>query len=215
MKVKLKKPVSWIGPYQLAEALCFWAPRQKDEYGIEHEPDWVHDFGTWLAGEKHDTWLSKFLTWYDKVRRKFPWNEDVIEIDYWDTWSMDHSLSPIILPMLKQLKETKHGYGLIDDEDVPKHLRSIYAFPEDTYTLDGNAEARYEWVLDEMIWSFTQLCDENNDDQFFDHSECDDSLPLLERWKNIKIDTVGLQAHNERIDNGLRLFGKYFRTLWD
>ena len=117
MKVKLKKPVNWFGPYQLAEAICFWAKKEKDEIGIDREPEWVHDFGTWLAGENHDTWLTKFLQWYDKVRRKFPWNQDVIVIDYWDTWSMDHSLAPIILPMLKQLKARQHGAPLVDDED--------------------------------------------------------------------------------------------------
>ena len=46
MKVKLKKPVNWFGPYQLAEAICFWAKKEKDEIGIDREPEWVHNFGT-------------------------------------------------------------------------------------------------------------------------------------------------------------------------
>jgi len=33
--------------------------------------------------------------------------------------------------------------------------------------------------------------------------------------RNIKVDHKGLKAHNARIDNGLRLFGKYYRALWD
>ena len=227
MKVKIRKPVNWFGPYQLAEALCFWAKKEKDEIGFNRSPDWVHDFGTFLAGENHDTWLCKFLQWYDKTRRKFPWNKDVIEIDYYDTWSMDQTLSPIILPMLKQLKATKHGYGLIEDEDVPKHLQSIYALPKDQWDLDGNAEARYEWVLDEMIWAFEQLNNDDHDEQFWiQHPEIDWEAmkdPFAEgektrelKWKvEGKLDHKGLMAHNERIDNGLRLFGKYFRTLWD
>ena len=32
-----------------------------------------------------------------------------IHIDPWDTWSMDYTLALIILPMLNQLKESKHG----------------------------------------------------------------------------------------------------------
>jgi hypothetical protein len=51
----------------------------------------------------------------------------IIKIDKWDTWSMDHTLSPIILPMLKQLKEVKHGAPNVEDEDVPEHLRSTSA----------------------------------------------------------------------------------------
>ncbi len=31
MKVYLGKPNNWFGPYQLAELLCFWAPKTKDE----------------------------------------------------------------------------------------------------------------------------------------------------------------------------------------
>jgi hypothetical protein len=226
MKVKIKKPVYWFGPYQLAEALCFWAPKVKDEYGFEREPDWVHDFGTWLAGDKHDTWLTKIMTWYDKKRREFPWNKNTIRIDYHDTWSIDCTLSPIILPMLKQLKATKHGYGFIEDEDAPKQLRSIYALKE-PWEWDGNAEARYEWALDEMIWAFEQLCDDDNEEQFWivhPKADWDDMHRPFEegektrelKWKvEGKLDTEGLKAHNARIDRGLTLFGKYFRTLWD
>ena len=45
-----------------------------------------------------------------------------VRIDDFDTWSMDHTLAPIILPMLIQLKETKHGSPKVDDADVP-HLQ--------------------------------------------------------------------------------------------
>ena len=215
MKVKLKKPVSWFGPYQLAEALCFWAPSTKDQYGFKDKPDWVHNFGTFLAGDKRQSLLSKFLTWFDKKRRQLPWNKDVIKIHYYDTWSMDHTLSPIILPMLKQLKATKQGYGMIDDEDVPKQLQSIYALPKESWEWDGNAEARYEWVLDEMIWAFEQLCDDDHESQFYDHSECNYDDDIMSQVSKMKVDREGLNAHNARIDRGLVLFGKYFRTLWD
>lgn len=215
MKVKLKKPVSWFGPYQLAEALCFWAPSVKDQYGFKDKPDWVHDFGTFLAGKKQKSLLTKLLTWYDKKRRQFPWNKDVVKIHYYDTWSMDQTLSPIILPMLKQLKATKQGYGMIDDEDVPKHLQSIYALPKESWEWDGNAEARYEWVLDEMIWTFEQLCADDHESQFYDHSECNYDDDIMSQISKMKVDREGLNAHNARIDRGLVLFGKYFRTLWD
>ena len=47
----------------------------------------------------------------DKVHPKI----NYVKIDYWDTWSMDHTLSYIIVPMLKQLKATKHGAPYVDD----------------------------------------------------------------------------------------------------
>ena len=49
MKVYIGKYKDWFGPYQLAELLCFWAKKEKDEYGFEHTADWVHNFGEWLA----------------------------------------------------------------------------------------------------------------------------------------------------------------------
>ena len=60
--------------------------------------------------------------------------KEYIKIDYWDTWSMDHTLSPIILKMLKQLKATKHGSGFIDMEDVPEHMRTQTHEEWDTQT---------------------------------------------------------------------------------
>ena len=42
-----------------------------------------------------------------------------VQIDKWDTWNMDATLAHIIVPMLKQLKATKHGAPYVADEDVP------------------------------------------------------------------------------------------------
>lgn len=223
MKVKLRKSIDWFGPYQLAEVLCFWAKKENDEYGYPRTADWVHDFGEKLS----NTWLTPILQWVNNTRQKFPWNKDVVKIDYYDTWSVDHTLSPIILPLLKQLKATKHGYGLIEDEDAPKHLHSIYALPSEPWEWDGNAEKRYDWVLDEMIWAFEQMCDENSEDKFWITQPEMDWEHMKEpfeegqktrevKWKvEGKLDYDGLRAHNERIQRGLVLFGKYFRTLWD
>ena len=49
-----------------------------------------------------------------------PKQKTSIRIDNYDTWSMDHTLAPIILPMLVQLKATKHGAPMVDMEDVPR-----------------------------------------------------------------------------------------------
>ncbi len=44
---------------------------------------------------------------------------------------MDYTLSHIVVPMLKQLKETKHGAPFVDDEDVPEELKSTSAPPKE------------------------------------------------------------------------------------
>jgi hypothetical protein len=52
---------------------------------------------------------------------------------------MDHTLSHIVLPMLKQLKKDKHGSPLVDDEDVPEELRSTSApAKENDWDIDDN-----------------------------------------------------------------------------
>jgi hypothetical protein len=251
MKVYIGPYKNWFGPYQLAELLCFWAKKEKDEIGIEREPEWVHNFGHWLAtgswdGEKtdpfdrkkeHKTLLHKFLIWIDNFKVRIQY----IKIDKYDTWSMDSTLAPIILPMLKQLKATKHGSGVVDMEDVPEHLRYTttekyeeqkcfdFYHEDETEMGDRDIHARWGWVLDEMIFAFEHLVDDSWEDKFcsgeMDHySEAcawnENGKPTLYTMKEgpnhtYKCDYDGIQKVQERINNGLRLFGKYFRNLWD
>ncbi len=46
-----------------------------------------------------------------------------IRIDDYDTFAVDHTLSLIIAPILRQLKETRHGSPGIEEEDIPENLR--------------------------------------------------------------------------------------------
>jgi hypothetical protein len=146
--------------------------------------------------------------------------------------------------MLKQLRETKHGSANIDDADVPENLRSTVVPPKDEWDVDGLHEERYNWVLDEMIWTFKQLTsDEKEEDNFrsgeidqlwqaldIDHNPIGEPQKLGDREKHdgvefytmvdgpnhtYKVDYDGLKVYHKRIDNGLLLFGKYYRTLWD
>ena len=216
MKVIIGPYNNWFGPYQLAELLCFWAKEVKDEDGLLDKPRWVHRFGEWLA-EKQDgtpTLLHKFLLWVDHKKTR----QVYVKIDKWDTWSMDHTLSHIVVPMLKQLQATKHGAPHVDDEDVPEHLRSTSAPPkEHDYDVDDNHFKRWDWALGEMIWAFEQKLDDNGDDQFYTHpSEAEKAgKSVQEQIQLIKVDREGLDAWQARKANGYRLFGKYYEALWD
>lgn len=138
-----------------------------------------------------------------------------IRIDPFDTWSMDHTLALIIVPMLKQLKATKHGAPLTDDEDVPEHLRSTAAPPkENNWDVDANHFKRWDWIIDEMIWAMEQVI-KDDDGQFYDCSEVDEEADVNTQVHQMKIDREGLKQYHERIQNGCRLFGKYFQALWD
>ena len=137
-----------------------------------------------------------------------------IRIDKYDTWSMDHTLSLIVLPMLKQLKETKHGAPSVDDKDVPKELKSISAPPkENEWDTDDNYFKRWDYVLDEMIWAFEQKTSDHWEEQYYgQYIEGEDGLMSGHfEW----VDDKGRQKHQKRISNGLKLFGKYYEGLWD
>lgn len=140
-----------------------------------------------------------------------------VKIHNYDTWSMDHTLAPIILPMLKQLKETKHGSPWTDDEDVPEELRSTSAPPkENDYDTDDNHHKRWDWVLDEMIWAFEQKSRDNWEGDYYEYE--DDPTKTEGLGLGLKLvweDREGREAHQKRMSNGFKLFGKYYEALWD
>jgi hypothetical protein len=131
-----------------------------------------------------------------------PKQKTSIRIDPHDTWSMDHTLAPIILPMLVQLKETKHGAPMVDMEDVPKELRATKA-QQNKYAKGGDVDPkhfeRWDWIMDEMIYAFD--CKANKDDVYM-------------RF-DVKKKLAGMKTEQDRITNGFRLFGKYYENLWD
>ena len=140
-----------------------------------------------------------------------------VHIDRWDTWSMDHTLAPIILPMLVQLKESKHGAPNVDNADVPKELRATKKQIE-AYGKKGDVDPkhfeRWDWVLNEMIWAFEQKCRDHWEEDYYGpyiEGEGDGILGGHFEWT----DDEGRQKHQERMSNGFRLFGKYFESLWD
>ena len=191
----------WISPYTVKEWFFFW---KKDYDAFKNKPP---------------VWLTKVCQGWAKIASFFNRKIDYVKIDYWDTWNMDSSLSQIILPMLKQLKARKHGAPYVDDEDVPPKLRSTTKAAQkakkEEWDTDGNHFKRWDYVLDEMIWAFEQLNDDDHDSKFFDHSKVDESGDLNRQMSQIKFDKKGYMAHHERISNGTRLFGKYYRSLWD
>jgi len=215
----------------------FWVPKEKDEYGFPHTADRVHNFGEWLAhgsvepeptagdihkwGDRPHTWLYKFLSWiHSKQNRTVK-----VHIDRWDTWSMDHTLALIVLPMLKQLKETKHGAPYVDLKDVPKELqpKKQTKKQKDNGETDSTHFERWDWVLDEMIFAFENKVNDDWEEQF-ESGEHDLQWKKLEDGNYEMVngpkhtreyDWEGRKKYQERISNGFRLFGKYYENLWD
>lgn len=226
MKVYLSKYRNhWLSPYTILEKVFFWREIEYDEPIIVKLNNILEPFCR--------VW-QKFL---DIVHPPISY----VKIDKWDTWSMDSTLAQIILPMLKQLRDTTHGSQIVDLEDVPEPMRTInheewdsqYCFEfyhePDLQKIQCDLHDRWNWVMDEMIWTFEQLVDGDNDAQFHSGNwdmesvpcEWDENgKPTLYTFKEgpnhtSQFDSEGYKKHNERIANGLRLFGKYYRGLWD
>ena len=146
----------------------------------------------------------------DWVMKKNPKAEQKvrIKIDPWDTWNMAETLADIILPMLKQLRDDKHGSpGDMKPFKEVSSESTQYCF--DWYKEDDMKAwdlGHKQWcdIMDKMIWSFEQVVDRDREDQF--HTKKDGKRHF---------DITGYKQYYERIQEGLNLFGKYYMNLWD
>ena len=219
MKVVIGPYRDWIGPYQIAEMLCWWVPKVKDSKDIvARKPDWVHDFGTWLAERKDgsDTLLTRFCNWVESKRSR----QVYVRIDKYDSWSADHTLALIAVPLLRQLQATKHGAPLVDDDDVPEGLglRSYETekIKANEWDVDSNHFRRWDWVLAEIIWALEQKIGDDCESQFHSQKNPDlKSRAFDQMMDNLVFDRDGWQAWQDRKTRGYKLFGKYYENLWD
>lgn len=189
MKAYIGPYKNWFGPYQLAETICFW--HKYTRRASRDEDNYVDKLGDWFSKRK---WLMRFFEWNYRGghNRKIK-----VKIHDYDTWNMDDTLSHIIYPMLVQLKATKQGAPSVDNEDVPEHLHRPEGSKE--WETDEHWFARWNYVLDEMIWSFSAF---TNEEEMFMKEDGSIDMPAYEE-------------HHNRLRNGFRLFGKYYQGLWD
>ncbi len=114
------------------------------------------------------------------------------KIEWKDIINTDTTLSIVILEILKAYKGQVVGFHNVDNEDVPEQMRTV---PEifDSYlniSVSEKYKMKYEYILDEMIYTFDEISK---------------GINYLEKYNNEKM---------SRVKNGLRLFSKYFTSLW-
>lgn len=207
MKIYIGPHKNWWGPFQIADLLRYVGLSEKR----------CRRVGEWL----NNTRLRGVCEWIHARRKR----TTRIRIDDYDVWGMDHTLAMIVVPMLERLKERKQGAPQVDDEDVPEHLKSTNAPPlteeeENTASPDANWFLRWDWVLDEIIWSFKQIMDEESELKFSkdrDPSKPSDEkgLSFRESMDRTDFDHDAYGAHQDRVQNGMCLFGKYLQGMWD
>lgn len=140
---------------------------------------------------------------YNHKTKRIPERKVKIEIDKYDSWNADHTLALIIHPVMKQLLDTKIGSGHVDDSDVPENIRSTSAKPKKhTWDTDEFWHDRSHWILTEIVWAFEQIIKNNATEEV-------DSAGEFVAYRRED------DPHFRRVQNGLRLFGKYYFSFWD
>lgn len=242
----------YIGPYPND----WWNTRRFENWWLR----WHHGVESHYELEdedldKYDRWVEKLCGHWQTVlnatvnkivrhrKRKIK-----VRIDPEDTWSMDNTLAHIIVPMLHQLKASKHGSPFVDDKDLPAHLKlskrerkvfdeghwnkKLKTTEEEQDAANKKFHAGWEWIIDEMIFAFeSELTDWEDQFQSGEHdhvsvpvdaegNEVPSSDAKYFRWDKgpndtFKIDWAARDAYAARRQNGFRLFGKYYQSLWD
>jgi len=108
-----------------------------------------------------------------------------VKIEEFDTWNMDVTLSHIIVPMLEQFIKNCKSCAHIDLNDIPGVDPNIKSQDYETEF------KHWQYVLGEMLFAFKFVRDEDS------------------------FSTTSNKSLEARVNNGLRLFGKYYRYLWD
>lgn len=108
-----------------------------------------------------------------------------VKIDNYDVWSADHTMALVILPILKMFREDMYG--------VPG---DFIAGESDEEFQQG--KTAWELTVDKMIFSFQSIVNDNILD--FDLTTPEGKAAYFD--------------HEAKVQEGLELFGKYFRNLW-
>ena len=185
MKVKISGYPAWIGPYQIAEKIVFWANKYDDDDVWARR---AHKLGRWLAEDRkgNDSWLAKLCQWIHKHLQNGGERRVSVRIDPTDVYGADHTLALIIAPTLRMLKAKKNGSPHVDNGDLPAELKmskrdklifeqghwnsdlmaNLKVTEEQKDAINTKYHAGWDWVLDEMIWAFEQHERGNWEDQF-------------------------------------------------
>lgn len=131
----------------------------------------------------------KYTYVFDEDNERF---EHKIEGHKEDNWNVDALLAPLILHLLKEVKDQKLGTPMVSQEDVPEELRFDKDPAQWTEVEYQGNEKQWAWIINEMLWAFDFIVNE------YEYSEDMDSF----------------KKEADRVQNGTTLFGKYFQNLW-
>ena len=192
----------WLSPYTILEKVIFWKE-------IDYDSTYTKKIVNVLSPISEV--VKKVL---DTIHPKI----NYVKIDEWDTWSADGTLAKIILPTLIQYKKIKTGvpgdFTHTGGEDYD--FQSCFDFYKTNSKLSMQAANEWDIILDKMIFSFSHLVDDDWESEFCTGSFVN-SIQIGEPgWiGTYTCDYDAINKVHEQIQEGLNLFGKYYRNLWD
>lgn len=157
---------------------------------LGYSKDQVFDLG-------HTIYHSKFGRFLDRFSFK-PKRE--IEVTFSDVVDLDHTLATIIY------------HSLVKYRDEAVEIVCISCDEEDYRGDNPNAELdeRGLWMINELIWTFENIMRPKSFLELVPGTTEKTKVPFNQKYKRIP----GEEEYQKRIENGLKLFGKYFRNLW-
>ena len=129
-----------------------------------------------------------------------------------DVWNMDWYLEHLILNMLKQLRETKHGYPSCfetSEEWDEEFDKMIYYF-EEAFEDTCSKQNKYEEEYMEELSKANSYIDENNI-YHLDLSEKGEKLSRQRLSEEYRLE----EYREENKNKAFEMFSKYFHCLWD
>ena len=232
MKATIGKYPHWFTTQRVEDAYLEWR-HKKPAWDVD---DRDHSLLDKIVIKLLDGWQTVLYYTVNQIQSRRQ-QKVRVHVDDWDVYEAKTTFAHIILPVLERLRDEKQGAPFVDDEDVPETLRPTLKQKkalEATGEVDDKHFERWDYILDSMIWSFKQIAeDKPGEEKFFtgemdivwtpvdakgnEVSEEDREYYRMDRGENDthEVDWEGLQAYEDRIDYGLRMFGKYFRGLWN
>lgn len=158
-----------------------------------------------LEGREKLPWYFKLWHWYIKayvrdIKYYFKKRYQTLTtgFPYEQVWNFKNWHSEVVTPRLKHLRNNLHGY--------PSTLESVEEWQE---------------ILDKMIWSFEHHDDfvepiySDDYDHRYEVTKVDGGCSYKSMNETGTIDWTPVQEHNNKVQEGLELFAKYYVSLWD
>lgn len=152
-------------------------------------------------------------------------NRKGVQFGVKDTWSLDASLSPIILSALTKFKEVVTDSSRSSWMGTPSLVLSdLYPDHKGNYTEEQLEEGSKLWleIIDKMIYAFNLKNEPSLEDYnfSFNHSTktMEDGLNKVDISPTNQSEYDRYRAdediHWEKVSEGHLLFGKFFKSLW-